>query len=60
MKLIIYFNNEKHILVDADQVVIKEDAHYVKDYVKEGFIPVNWDNVCFIKEYKPKEEALDD
>jgi hypothetical protein len=61
-EIVIYFNNGRMVRAPQDKVVFvrlgeRSDADYEPD-TADGKATVNWDNVCFVREWL-EPEAID-
>ena len=56
MEIMVYFNSGDKARFDSSKVVFVDDVGDPVHALQNGIVRVNWWNVCFIREVKPKEE----
>ena len=56
MEIMVYFNSGDKARFNAEKVSFDIGECYPLDSLRKGITCINWDNVCFIREVKPKEE----
>lgn len=71
-QIIVYFLDNHKVVFDREKVVFRDgsgdffalsDSYIEDDYaslLNDGAAVVNWENVCWVREYTPKDSDEDD
>ncbi len=60
-EIVVYFNSGNKARLPADKTLFAKDPHLagLMPMVQDGHLVVNWDNVCYVREFEePKEDDL--